>query len=145
MIHEILTSDITFAQGMMNSGHPDAEILAYLASRSLDPAKAALVVDDLRHGRKPKAQLPSDILSVGHNAAGGPATANRNAPPAQHSHHKRSGSRKPRGSGIPWWFVILFLIAAIAFGYVFMEAGSSLSTDGANTEKHELPPPLKKP
>ena len=58
MIHEIVSSDVDFARGMMGSGHPDAEILAYLASRGLDPAKAAQLVVDLRHGRKPDTQLP---------------------------------------------------------------------------------------
>jgi hypothetical protein len=145
MIHEILTSDIGFAQGMMDSGHPDAEILEYLASRSLDPAKAAQLVDDLRHGRKPKAQLPSELLPVGRSVVGGLGTTKGEVQSAQHSHHQRSGSRRHKGSGIPWWFVILFLIAVLAFGYVFLEAGSGVATDGANIQKHELPPPLKQP
>ena len=142
MIHEIVSSDVDFARGMMDSGHPDAEILAYLASRGLEPAKAAQLVDDLRHGRTPSAQLPFELRPAGHSATEGRGTAKAEPYQAQPSYRKRSGSGKHKRSGIPWWFIILFLIAVLALGYVFLEAGSSVSMD---VEKHELPPPLKQP
>jgi hypothetical protein len=68
MIHEIVSSDVEFARGMMDSGHPDTELLAYLATRGLDPAKAAQLVDDLRHGREPSAQLPYELRPASPNA-----------------------------------------------------------------------------
>ena len=140
MIHEILSSDIDFARGMMDSGHPDTEILGYLASRGLEPAKAAQMVDDLRHGRKPNVRLPAEFLPAGHSAAGRKVTANKEATPVAPAHQKRSGSRKHKRSAIPWWFILLAVIALLALGYVLLESGGNLSTDAINQNKHELPP-----
>jgi hypothetical protein len=140
MIHEILSSDVDFARGMMESGHPDAEILGYLASRGLEPAKATQLVDDLRHGRKPNAQLPFELRPVGQNAVGGRGTAKGEAHPGHHPHLKRSGSRKSTLSAIPWWFVLLIGIAVLALGYILLESGNNLSMDAINQNKHELPP-----
>ena len=141
MIHDILSSDVDFAKGMMNASHSDAEILVYLASRGLEPANAAHLVDDLRHGRKPSVRLPSEFRPAGHSAVGGRGLANKEAAPAQHSHPSRSGSRKHRRSDIPWWFIILAGIALLAFGYVFFGSGTRVSRDAVDLEKHQIPPP----
>ena len=140
MIHEIVSSDVELARGMMDSGRSDIEILAYLASRSVEPAKAAQLVDDLRHGRKPSAQLPFELRPAAPSAVGGPRTAGEEAQSAKHAHRKRSGSGKHKRSAIPWWFVILLGITALALGYLLLGPGSSAPTDAINNEKHEIPP-----
>jgi len=58
MTHDILPSDVECAKAMLDSSHSDAEILAFLATRGIEPAKAGGLVDDLRHGRHPSVQLP---------------------------------------------------------------------------------------
>jgi hypothetical protein len=142
MIHELVSSDVDFARGMMDSGHPDAEILGYLASRGLDPAKAAQLVDDLRHGRKPDAQLPFELRPAGHRAVGGGETARKEPQPGQSFHRQRPRSGKHNRSAIPWWFVLLVVIALLALGYVLLETGANVSVE----DKHELPPaPGKQP
>jgi hypothetical protein len=140
MIHEIVSSDVEFARGMMDSGHPDTELLAYLATRGLDPAKAAQLVDDLRHGRESSAQLPYELRPASPSAIGSRETPRGAAQPAPHPHRKRSGSRKHTLSAIPWWFVILVGCALLALGYVLVQTGDGLATEGVNKDKHELPP-----
>jgi hypothetical protein len=139
MIHEIVSSDVDFARGLMDSGHSDTEILANLASRGVEPAKAAQLVEDLRHGRKPSAQLPSEFRPPGSSAVGDRRTARGEATQARHSHRRRSGSGKHQRSAIPWWFVILAGIALLALGYVLLETGTHLATEGVNQDKHEVP------
>ena len=53
MIHEILESDVAVARELINSNHPDTEIVAVLASRGIEPAKTTRLLDNLHHGRKP--------------------------------------------------------------------------------------------
>ena len=143
MIHEILISDVELARGMIESGHSDPEILACLTSRSLDPAKAAQLVGDLRHGRKPNAQRPFDLRQTVHTTDEGRSTERSQAhqpPPAEHSHRKRSRSGKHKRASIPWWFVLLACIALGALGYVLFEAGKQASAEGINAEKHQIEP-----
>jgi hypothetical protein len=142
MIHEILSSDVEFAKAMLDSSHSDAEILAYLTSRGIEPAKAAGLLDDLRHGRKPSTQL-AYVLGAGITpATGGPRPAGANAPPTsetprRHSHKGRTHQRL----GVPWWFILLALIAIVALGYAVFEMGTDASSESVNKVKHELAPP----
>lgn len=130
----------------MNSGHPNTEILAYLALRGLEPAKAAQLVDDLRHGRTPSAELPLELRPAGHSAVKGRATARGEAHQAQHSHRNGTGSVKHKRSAIPWWFVILVLVFLWALAYAWLEAGNHFSREAIDKDKHELPPgPGKQP
>ena len=140
MIREIVSSDVDFARGMMDSGHPDAELLAHLASRGLDPTKAAQLVDDLRRGRQPNARLPFELRPAGPSTTGSPDPLRGEAQPAHHPHRKRSGSRKHKLSAIPWWFLLLVGIALFALGYVLVQTGNGLATEGVNKDKHEIPP-----
>ena len=142
MIREILSSDVEFAQGMLSSSHSDAEILAYLTSRGIEPGKAADLLDDLRHGRKPTTQL-AFLPRVGRSsAAGGSRPAVADAPPTsetprRHSHRRRTHRRQ----GVPWWFIILAAIFILALGYAFFEMGADDSSESVSAVKHELPPP----
>ena len=142
MIHEILSSDVEFAKGMLNSSHSDAEILVYLTSRGIEPAKAADLLDDLRHGREPSARL-AYVPGVGRSpATGQPRPGGADAPPTsetprKHSHRGRMHQRQ----GVPWWFILLALIFIVALGYAFFEMGSAASNESVSKVKHELPPP----
>jgi hypothetical protein len=141
MIREILSSDVEFAQGMLNSSHSDAEILAYLTLRGVDPAKAAELLDDLRHGRKPNAQF-AYVLGVGRSPATGrtrpaaPDAPPASATPRRHSHTGKSHQQH----GVPWWFILLAVIFILALGYTFFEMGADDSSDAVSKTKHELPP-----
>jgi hypothetical protein len=141
MIREILSSDVEFAKGMLNASHSDAEILAYLTSRGLEPAKAAALLDDLRHGRKPNAQLAFVPGADSSPSTNRPRPAEANAPPTTESPQKHSHRRRYKRNGVPWWLIILVFIFILALGYAFLEMGSDASSDSANTVKHELPPP----
>jgi hypothetical protein len=142
MIHEILSSDVEFAQGMLKSSHSDLEIIAYLTSRGIEAAKAAALLDDLRHGRKPSVQLAflPGVRSSAATIQPGPAAPD--APPAsetprRHSHRTRMHQRQ----GVPWWFIFLVAIFVLAIGYAFFEMGADESSESASKIKHELPPP----
>lgn len=136
MIHEILSSDVDFARGLIDSGHSDPEILASLASRGLDPAPAAQLLDDLRHGRKPSANLPFDFRPASPGAVGKREPAREEAHRAPPAHRHRSHRRKHKRSAISWWFIILIGIALFALGYVLVQTGKGLSVD----DRHEIPP-----
>jgi hypothetical protein len=141
MICEILSSDVEFAQGMLKSSHSDAEILAYLTSRGIEPAKAAELLDDLRHGRKPNAQ-PAFVPG-----AGGSLTTNQPRParaaalPAAEAPRRHSHRGSLKRSGFPWWFILLIVIFIMALGYAFFEMGGDASSDSLGKAKHELPSP----
>jgi hypothetical protein len=145
MIHEILSSDVEFAKGMLSSSHSDVEILAYLTSRGIEPAKAANLLDDLRHGRKPSAEL-AFVLGLGrYPATDRPRSAGAEVPLTlearrRHPHRRRSH----RHYGVPWWFILLALIFIVALGYAFFEMGSDASSESINAVKHELSPPSGK-
>jgi hypothetical protein len=141
MIREILTSDVEFAQGMLNASHSDAEILAWLRSRGVEPAKAADLLDDLRHGRKPNVH-PAYVLGAGISpTANRPRPAGTDAPPAAESSRRHYHRGMSKRKGLPWWFILLLAIFILALGYALFEMGSDVSSESADTVKHELPPP----
>jgi hypothetical protein len=137
MIHEILPSDVEFARGMLDSARSDAEILSFLASRGIEPAKAAELLDDLRHGRTPDVPV-AFMLGQRHE----PADAVRSPLPAAQPH--RAHGRKHRHRSFPWWFVLLLGIFLLALGYAFFEAGSGVVGERLDQDKHEIPPPPHK-
>jgi hypothetical protein len=137
MIHEILPSDVEFARGMLHSSHTDAEILACLAARGIQATQAAALVNDLRHGRQPSAQLPFEPARTFHPPIAGAQTVPEPRPAPRHHAHRKSHQPK----GIPWWFVVLVLIFVLALGYILFETGRTISTDSANPEKQVIPSP----
>ena len=140
MIHEILPSDVELARGMLDSSHSDAEILAYLASRGIEPSKAAELVDDLRHGRTPTTQFPYGPGAAARRATVEPRAADRQAHQTPDSPPRHSHRRKHKRSAIPWWFVLLVLIFIFALGYILFEAGREVTSKGIQQDRHELPP-----
>ena len=142
MIHEILSSDVEFAKGMLGSSHSDAEILAYLASRGIDPAKAVELLDQLRHGRKPDTPPAFVPGGAGHPATESGRAAGADAFPASGSRRKHShGRRRYKQPSMPWWFILLAAIFILALAYAFFEMGSDVSKESVDKVKHELPPP----
>jgi hypothetical protein len=141
MIREILSSDVEFARGMITSSHSDAEILAYLTSRGIEPAKAAELLDDLRHGRKPSAQV-AFMPGAGRSPATErprPAEADASQQPESPRRHSHKGRHQRKG--VPWWFILLVVIFILALGYALLELGGQASSESADKVKHELPPP----
>ena len=140
MIHEILTSDVEIARGMLSSNHSDTETLAYLTSRGIEPVKAANLLDDLRHGREPSAQFAYALGVRMSPSAGGPRSDGADAlptseTPMRHAHRKRTHHRL----GVPWWFILLALVFIAALGYAFFEMGAGASSESISNVKHELP------
>jgi len=144
MIREILSSDVEFAQGMLEASHSDAEILASLAARGLEPAKAAGLLDDLRHGRKPRAQLAFVPGPVIPRAAKGLEPAGASAIRSPEPSRKRLHRKKHRRKGIPWGFILVALIFIGALGYTLIQLQAYLSRESADKIRHELPAPLPK-
>ena len=141
MIHDILPSDVDLARSLMDSGHSDAEILAQLASRGLDSAKAAALLDDLRHGRKPNAHVPLPPGSDGYRPPRKPRPAAPAAPPPVASPRRQSHRSSHRRGGVPWWFALLALAFIGALVYAFWQAGVHVTGEVINQNKHEIPPP----
>jgi len=57
MTHDVLRSDLELATRLRDDNRPDDEIILALVHRGVDPGLAALVLDDLRNGRKASARL----------------------------------------------------------------------------------------
>ena len=141
MIREILPSDVEFARGMINSSHSDAEILASLSLRGIEPARAAELVNDLRHGRQPIGDLSFLPPSGGHRVQRQARATKNKAYWEEAASPKRSHTGKHRHAGTPWWFVLLILIFVGALVYAWLESGTQGSKDAVDESRHELPPP----
>lgn len=139
MIHETLPADVEFARGMINASHSDAEILASLAARGLEPAKAAAMVDDLRHGRAPSFQLPYPPDAVFRSTTRRSRSAAVHPPPPAPAPELQPHHRKHHRSRVPWWFVLLALFFLCALGYALFETGRAVSGSAVQDSKHDLP------
>lgn len=140
MIHEILPSDVELVRGMLEASHSDAEILANLASRGIEPAKAAELVDDLHHGRTPSTQCPYELAATGRRQTLRTEATDPQVPQKPDSPHVRSHRKAHKRSIIPWWFTVLALIFILAIGYALFEAGRAVSHSGMQQDRHELSP-----
>jgi hypothetical protein len=139
MIHEILASDVELARSLIAANHSDAEILAQLASRGVESAKATGLLDDLRHGRRPSTQLPIPPGSDGYHHSrkrrAAPAVAPQTLDPPRRRSHR--GSHGP--SGVPWWFVLLALVFIGALAYAFWQMGLQATGEAVIQDRHEIP------
>jgi hypothetical protein len=142
MMHEILASDVEFAKGMLDSSHSDAEVLGYLASRGIDPAKAVELLDNLRHGRKPDTPMAFVPGSAGQPATESGRAAGKAALPTSESRRRHSrGLRRYRQPRMPWWFILVVAVFILALAYAYFEMGTEASKESRSKVKHELPPP----
>jgi len=71
MTSEIVQSDIDLTRRMIDSRRPDREIIAILGKRGIDTDRAALLIDDLRYGRKVVPHLPLGYHIMPRGPAGG--------------------------------------------------------------------------
>ena len=142
MIREIVPSDVDFAKGMLNSNRSDAEILASLTLRGLEPARASQLVADLRHGRRVASDLsflpPPGTHHGGHAKA---STAKSKPYWEQSVTPKRAHSGRHRRAATPWWLVFLIVVFVGALVYAWMNLGRQSAGDAATQRRHELPPP----
>ena len=142
MIREILSSDVEFAKGMLDSSRSDTQILACLSSRGIDSAKAVDLLDDLRHGRRPDTRPVLVPGSTGHSATESGRAAGADAVPASASQRRHShGRRRHKHSRVPWGFILLAAIFILALVYALFEMGSDASKATVDKAKHDLPPP----
>jgi hypothetical protein len=137
MVHDILPSDVELARGMLDSGHSDAEAVAFLASRGVEPAKALELLDDLRLGRTPNAQIFSIPGASDHADA---AIAGTQPLVRRHRHHRHKHSRRE----VPWWFVCLAVIFLLSLIYCLLEWRQSLVVDRQDRDIHAIPRELDK-
>jgi hypothetical protein len=146
MLNEILPSDVEFAQGMVNSSRSDPEILSFLTSRGVPPDKAAQLLDDLRHGRKP---VFVEEYALGSTARRTPHKSGRHearVPQEEVSIPSHSRHRKHKRSGGAWWFVLLIIVFLWAVWYAFFKTGADASRDVIDMDKHTIPTaPNKEP
>lgn len=135
MIRELLSTDVEFAKGLLARSHSDKEILDSLAARSIEPAAAAKLVDDLRHGREPnfhvQPPLPSNVQRNTPKPKAVLETTPTLRPPARH--------RRPRPRGGAWWVVLLAIVFLWALWYAWFRAGADASRDLIDLEKHRIP------
>ena len=141
MIHEVLSSDVDLVKGMINSAHSDAEILAQLSSRGLDPGQAAVLLDDLRHGRKPNVGMPFAPVAAHPHATRPARTRREHKTPNWASRPEGGHKRTHRHRGTPWWFWLMVIVFILAIGYAFFEMGADVSDSTVSKIKHEIPPP----
>jgi hypothetical protein len=141
MIREILASDVEYAQGMLEAHHSDPEVLASLTSRGVEPAKAAELLDDLRHGRKPNAQLGFVPRARRSPVTTQPRPARMDAPSSSESPHRHHHRTAHKRGGLPWWFVLLLVTFLLALAYAFVEMETRLSNESLDNARHEIPPP----
>ena len=139
MIHEILPSDVEFAHELLNTPHSDEEIFASLASRGIELAKAAQMVDDLRHGREPNCQAQFALGSTACRAKRGPETATADAPQATGSPRSRSRHRRHKRFGGFWYLVLLAVIFLWALWYALLKTGTDTSRDGMGFDSDQIP------
>jgi hypothetical protein len=70
MTSEIVQSDIDLTRRMIESRRPDREIIMILGKRGIDTDRAALLIDDLRYGRKVVPHLPLGYRIIPRGFAG---------------------------------------------------------------------------
>ncbi len=130
MTSDILQSDIALATRLRDEQRPDDEILRALMSRGVDSAKAAQLLDDLRHGREVRGRstlAPELGLRRRSRAASTPVEGDERpptpAPPVKP--RNRTPPRAPHRHESPRTFPLLFLalvaLAVVVVGLVLFQ------------------------
>jgi hypothetical protein len=132
MTGDVLPSDVEFARGLLNSSLSDPEILEHLLTRGIDRDKAAQLLDDLRHGRKPQVQVHFALGSTGR-------TQHRRPKPSRRNNLAQSGgSMRRRAVGL-WWFILIAVIFCCVIGYAFFRTGANASKNSNDVNQHTTP------
>ena len=130
MTNDILRTDIELATRLRNAERPDDEIITALVHRSVDPARAAQLVDDLRNGRTATGQAPVPpefLLPRGARAKSGERGTGPSQPrpdrganlrskqPVRPAHHHR------KSSAASWRIpAIIVAFGVVAGGIIFV-------------------------
>jgi hypothetical protein len=129
MIHEVLPSDVEFAKKLLNHSNTDGEILECLHARGIEPAKAAQLVDDLRHGREPNIEQEFALGSTAGAPARGAIRPTKDLPRAADTPQPPSRNKKPKRSGVAWWFILVLVAFLWALWYAFFKMGTDTSKE----------------
>ncbi|HWX21868.1 MAG TPA: hypothetical protein VN578_18360 [Candidatus Binatia bacterium] len=129
MTHKILQSDIDLARKQLESKRPETEIVTALTRRGIEPAKAILLVHELRCGRRvvpeidrlprivpgPSSEAPQALSASGVAPLTEPAKTSR-APDAV-----AQPKRGRKSAGRPWIWALVFLttVGGLAIAYSF--------------------------
>ncbi|HOC56099.1 MAG TPA: hypothetical protein PKI20_10795 [Verrucomicrobiota bacterium] len=139
MIHEILPSDVEFAKGMLDASHSDEEIRTSLAARGIEPAKAAALVDTLRHGQTPHIPFPPGLPVARHHHEASPSASNSPPPEKRHVSREHFHRNKLKASARWLWVVVVAVIFTVAIGYVLLQVVGVVTHMGVQQDIHELP------
>jgi len=145
MTNDILRSDIELATRLRNAERPDDEIITALVHRSVDPARAAQLVDDLRNGRTATAQSPVPpefLLPRGARAKSGERATGPSQPrparganfrskqPVRPAHHHR------KSSAVSWRIpAIIVALGVVAGGIILVHRYRA----GADSTEEQAP------
>jgi hypothetical protein len=116
MTREILRTDIELAIKLRKADRSDDEVIAALALRGVDAAKAAQLVDDLRHDRNVSSQILSGLEFAPRRRSRskrGPSRSEPSQPSLSSEEQSRSEPPTEAGAGKRKTSVALGLIAAI--------------------------------
>ncbi len=132
MVHDVLDSDVQFAQGLIATNQSDDEILSALCRRGVAADKAFRLVQDLRN--KPSGKFAAALTgpSRGITQASSPVAPVEMQKSVE---HKRERRLRHRPKSVPWWFLIIAAIFIWAIAYCLLHEENSAS----DYEKHDLP------
>src|SRR5262249_54347739 len=131
----ILQSDIDLARKLINTGHPESEVVTALSYRGIDSTRAVQLITALRSGRtvepdRPiKINLPTpepeEVFSTEYQGTGQPthSVARTSWSERQQAEQLRSEGRK--STGFPWF--AMFALASLAVcivAFVFLNRRS---------------------
>ena len=122
MTHKILQSDIELARKQLEAKRSDAEIVAALERRGIEPDKAAQLVQDLREGKPVSPEIdrvPQIVPGPSSEAAQNPGAGLEDAPEIEENFSGRSirrhGRRRPN-PGRNWIIATALLLLVVTAG-----------------------------
>ncbi len=126
MTHDLLQSDIDLAKRLRGDHRADEEIITALVNRGIDPAQAALLLDDLRSGRKAAPQTTAHLEFTPARRSRSKRAAHGGAPnpptPFPRVESRRERPPRPTGHG-PKTPTAVWVIIAVLFGAVLVAVG----------------------
>jgi hypothetical protein len=134
MTHHILQSDIELARKLLAANRPEAEIVAALTRRGVEPAKATRLVEDLQCGRAvaPEiAVMPRRGPEVASKGAGAvPNETGGQIPPPESSalaDMSTSAAGRPTSSARRWTLAVLLVVLAAGAGLAVLYPAGTMA------------------
>gem|GEM_PF-2341647 len=128
----------------MKASQSDAEIVAALASRGIEPGRAATLVDDLRHGHTPTFQLPFGPDTAPHHGTSQPRASAGPVPQPLRAPQVRSHRRTHKHPPVQWELVLVVLIFIAALGYALFGSGEDASQETIDQTKPDISFPARR-